>query len=102
MPSTMHDDRRSPLPRRALGAATLALTLALGEARAPADPASGAAVDDAADKLIAATNGVYKRRFKSGIVMGDDKPDQVVDAEDIVELVRYDRTHLYFRAALQF
>jgi hypothetical protein len=56
-------------------------------------------------KLIKDIEGVYKRRFTSGIItpgkapMEDDTP---YDAEDIVEIVPYDDTHIYVRAEFQF
>jgi hypothetical protein len=62
------------------------------------------AVGDAetkADRLIGNVEGVYKKRFKSGVV-NPGQPDDVIDVEDVIELVRHDRTHLYFRARLNF
>jgi hypothetical protein len=64
-----------------------------------------AAVDAAppdADRLITSLEGVYKRRFKSAMVTGPGQPDESYQAEDVIELVRHDRDHLYFRASLQF
>ena len=46
--------------------------------------------------------GVYKHRFKSGIITPPGTPTETYDAEDIVEIVRYDDTHVYVRAELQF
>jgi len=52
----------------------------------------------AADTSI---EGVYKVRFKSGYVVPG-QPDAVIAAEDVLELVRVDDSHLYVRAALRF
>ena len=67
-------------------------------------PDGGAAdtrADAEADRQIAALEGVYKRRFKSGVVVPG-QADETVAAEDVIELARHDRTRLYFRAVLQF
>ncbi len=70
----------------------------LGEKAAAEPPKS----NPAATRLISSLEGVYKRQFKSGLVTGDGRPDEVVAAEDVVELVRHDDQSLYFRAQLQF
>jgi hypothetical protein len=58
---------------------------------------------DKADKLIAAWEGVYKRAFKSGFYEeGKDPDENTVMVEDVVEIARHDRTHLYVRADLHF
>jgi hypothetical protein len=58
---------------------------------------------DDADKLIGAIDGVYKRHFKTTFYDGSKDPDEEeIDAEDVVELARHDRTHIYVRAELQF
>lgn len=69
--------------------ALLALALGLGAGLCHADPAS--------DKLIGEIEGVYKNRFQSGFVSGEK-----YQAEDVVEIVRYDDARIYVRAELQF
>ena len=51
---------------------------------------------------IAAIEGVYKHRFKSGIVTPPGAPEETYVAEDVVEIVRYDDSHVYVRAHLEF
>lgn len=49
--------------------------------------------------------GVYKHRFKNGIITPGKAPmeaDTPYESEDVVEIVPYDATHLYVRAELQF
>ncbi len=41
--------------------------------------------------------GVYKHRFKNGLVTGES-----YQSEDIIEVIRYSRDAVYFRASLQF
>lgn len=46
--------------------------------------------------------GVYKHRFTSGVIVpGTDRTD-AYQAEDIVEIVPYDRKHVYVRVHLDF
>jgi hypothetical protein len=49
--------------------------------------------------------GVYKHRFKNGIITPGKAPmeaDEPYESEDIVEIVPHDATHVYVRAELQF
>jgi hypothetical protein len=58
---------------------------------------------DRADKLITAWEGVYKHQFKSGFYEEGKDPDENTETvEDVVEIARHDRTHLYVRADLHF
>ena len=57
---------------------------------------------DARPDPVAGIEGVYKHRFKNGIVTPPGTPQETYDAEDIVEIVRYDDTHVYVRAELNF
>lgn len=71
------------------------MMLAMGAAAAEAPPAQ-------AMKEIA---GVYKHRFKNGIITPGKAPmeaDTPYESEDVVEIVPHDDTHLYVRAELQF
>jgi hypothetical protein len=51
---------------------------------------------------IAGIEGVYKHRFRNGIITPPGTPEASYDAEDVIEIVRYDDTHVYVRAELQF
>jgi hypothetical protein len=56
-------------------------------------------------KLMADMAGVYKHRFKNGIIASGKAPmeaDTPYESEDIVEIVPYNDTHIYIRAELQF
>ena len=49
--------------------------------------------------------GVYKHRFKNGIITPGKAPmvaDTPYQSEDIVEITRYDERRIYVRASLQF
>lgn len=62
-----------------------------------AEPVSG--------NQISEIEGVYKHHFMNGTITPGKAPgeaDQPYESEDIVEIVRYDQTHIYFRAELQF
>ena len=62
-----------------------------------AEPASG--------NPISEIEGVYKHRFMNGTITPGKAPgeaDQPYESEDIIEIVRHDQTHIYFRAELQF
>jgi hypothetical protein len=72
---------------RAASAAVLLAVLAAG-------------VANAAAPAIADIEGVYKKRFKTTFQMPEG--ETVEDAEDIVEVVRYDDEHVYVRADLSF
>ncbi len=61
----------------------------------------GMAVAATAADTIKQIEGVYKRRFVNGMVVPG-KADTFYKSEDIVEIVRYDDTHIYVRAVLQF
>lgn len=65
-----------------------------------------AAVDEPLPaRLMEDMAGVYKHRFKNGIITPGKAPmeaDTPYESEDIVEIVPYDATHLYVRAELQF
>ena len=55
--------------------------------------------------LIKDMEGVYKHRFKNGIIATGKAPmeaDEPYESEDIVEIVRYDDEHIYVRAELQY
>ncbi len=52
-------------------------------------------------KLIQDMEGVYKKRFPNRIVVPG-APDEKYEAEDIVEVVRHDDSHIYVRASLTF
>ncbi|GGC63934.1 hypothetical protein [Undibacterium terreum] len=63
------------------------------------------AADTPAGKLIDDMQGVYKHRFTSGIISPGKAPgeaDEKYEAEDIIEIVPYDASHIYLRAELQF
>jgi hypothetical protein len=69
----------------------------------PLPSLADSAADADADKLIAAWEGVYKHQFKSGFYEEGKAPDEnTVLVEDVVEIARHDRTHLYVRADLHF
>lgn len=57
---------------------------------------------DAKPDPIAEIEGVYKHRFKSGIITPPGTPEASYMAEDVIEVVRYDDTHVYLRAHLDF
>jgi hypothetical protein len=85
------------MARRCFWGALVIALLGLPAPGVPAPPNEEAA----AAALITALEGVYKRRFKSGVVVPG-QPDEVMEVEDVLELVRHDARHLYFRAKLQF
>ncbi|MFZ6647657.1 hypothetical protein ACO0LO_18180 [Undibacterium sp. TJN25] len=63
------------------------------------------AASPAPSKLMTEIEGVYKHRFKSGIISPGKAPgeaDEIYETEDIVEIVPYDASHIYLRAELQF
>lgn len=54
---------------------------------------------------ISAIEGVYKHRFQNGVIAPGRAPgeaDEPIESEDIIEIVRYDDTHVYLRAHLEF
>jgi hypothetical protein len=54
---------------------------------------------------IKAVEGVYKQRFTNGIITPGKAPgeaDTYYEAENILEIVRYDDKHIYIRVELQF
>ncbi|WP_353400713.1 hypothetical protein [Duganella hordei] len=63
---------------------------------------AAASADSASSKLIDQMQGVYKHRFANAVYVGEGKPDEPYQSEDIVEIVRYDDERIYFRAELQF
>lgn len=46
--------------------------------------------------------GVYKHRFTSGVIVPGTDRDEPYQAEDIIEIVPYDREHVYTRVHLDF
>ncbi|HEU4851640.1 MAG TPA: hypothetical protein VFT37_05745 [Telluria sp.] len=60
-----------------------------------------AAEPKVAKDAIAALEGVYKYRF-GNVTMEPGRELQVYESEDIVEIVRYDDSHVYVRAHLEF
>jgi hypothetical protein len=63
------------------------------------------AADSSSAKAIKDIEGVYKHRFKNALITSGKAPmeaDTPYESEDIVEIVRYDDTHIYFRAELNF
>lgn len=63
-----------------------------------------ASAQDAAH-LMQKMAGVYKHRFTSGIITpgkGPGEADTPYQAEDVIEIVPYDATHVYVRADLNF
>ena len=46
--------------------------------------------------------GVYKHRFTSGLIVPGQEETESYQAEDIVEIVPYDREHVYVRVHLDF
>lgn len=80
----------------------MALALALDAAAAEQALVAAEAAPAAAIAQIA---GVYKHRFKNGIIAPGKAPmeaDTPYESEDIVEIVAVDPTHVYIRAELQF
>ena len=64
-----------------------------------------AATDRAPAAIMKDMAGVYKQRFTSGLITPGKAPmeaDQTYQAEDVIEIVPYDDTRMYFRARLQF
>lgn len=55
------------------------------------------AADRSSAALIEELHGVYKFRFKNGLVTGES-----YQSEDIVEIVPFDDSHIYIRAHLEF
>jgi hypothetical protein len=51
---------------------------------------------------IGRIEGVYKHRFMSAMVVGDGQPDEPYQEENIVEIVPYDASHVYFLVKLGF
>lgn len=90
----------------------IALALDAAAAGTPMPAAAPAAATPAATPpaatpaaAMAQIAGVYKHRFQNGIITPGKAPmeaDTPYESEDIVEIVPYDATHLYFRAELQF
>jgi hypothetical protein len=76
----------------------LLLSLACGT------PAIAAGNDDAA-ALMTRIEGVYKHRFMSATITPGKAPmeaDVPYQAEDVIEIVRYDDSHVYVRVDLNF
>lgn len=46
--------------------------------------------------------GVYKHRFMSGVIIPGTDQDEPYQAEDVIEIVPYDREHVYVRVHLDF
>lgn len=63
--------------------------------------AAAVAAETAPVQAMKDMEGVYKHRFMNGIVTTSG-PDEKYESEDVVEIVRYDDTHIYVRAELQF
>lgn len=64
-----------------------------------------AAAEVTPQALIKDMEGVYKHRFKNGVIAPGKAPmedDQAYESENIVEIVRYDEEHVYVRAELQY
>lgn len=62
-------------------------------ATAPATPAQQA---------MERITGVYKHRFTSGLIVPDSEEIETYEAENIIEIVPYDREHVYVRVHLDF
>ena len=63
------------------------------------------AADTPSSRLIGEMQGVYKHRFKNGVISPGKAPgeaDEAYESEDVVEIVPYDDSHVYLRAELQF
>ncbi|GAB2870274.1 hypothetical protein GCM10027277_44450 [Pseudoduganella ginsengisoli] len=63
------------------------------------------AAETAPEQAMKEMAGVYKHRFRNGIITPGKAPmeaDTPYESEDIVEIVPYDATHIYVRAELQF
>lgn len=63
------------------------------------------AAESSSAKAIHDMEGVYKHHFKNALIASGKAPmeaDTPYESEDIVEIVRYDDTHIYFRAELNF
>lgn len=59
----------------------------------------------AAADPIADIEGVYKHRFRNAMITPGKQPgeaDVSYDSEDVVEIVRYDDSHVYVRARIEF
>jgi len=75
--------------------AVLALLLPLASAARAADK------PPAPSELMREIDGVYKQRFKNGIVVPG-KADESYESENVVEIVPHDDDHVYLRAHLEF
>ncbi len=64
--------------------------------------ASRAAEPVAPAQLMHDIEGVYKKRFTSGIIVPGQSETEPYQAENIVEVVPYDDKHVYLRAHLDF
>lgn len=53
-------------------------------------------------QLMHEIDGVYKKRFTSGMIVPGQEKDEPYPAENIVEIVPYDDKHVYLRAHLDF
>jgi len=53
-------------------------------------------------QLMREIDGVYKKRFTSGMIVPGQDKDEPYQAENIVEIVPYDDQHVYLRAHLDF
>ena len=59
----------------------------------------------AAADPIAEIEGVYKHRFRNAMITPGKQPGEAdvgYDSEDVVEIVRYDDSHVYVRARIEF
>lgn len=59
----------------------------------------------AAADPIAEIEGVYKHRFRNAMITPGKQPGEAdvgYDSEDVVEIVRYDDSHIYVRARIEF
>lgn len=75
---------------------TFLVLLALAAQAAAADPLGPPAKD---------IEGVYKHRFMNGVITPGEQPgekDTFYQAEDILEIVRHDEEHIYFRVRLNY
>lgn len=64
-----------------------------------------AAVDTSTVAAMKDIEGVYKERFMNGVITPGKQPgeqDTFYQAEDILEIVRHDDKHIYFRVRLHY
>jgi len=60
------------------------------------------AAEKSPSALMHEIDGVYKKRFTSGMIVPGQSKDEPYPAENIVEIVPYDDKHVYLRAHLDF